>query len=78
MIVAPPEKFRQNPKSVRAAMNAKCFDCIYDSANGPPGTWRRQIAACTIQTCALWRFRAKSSSVKFNDQGEHYESMAEN
>ena len=65
-IALPPETLRRKPESIRAAINAKCFDCIYDSEDGGPGTWRRQIAACQIKTCALWPFRAKSSSTRVN------------
>jgi hypothetical protein len=65
-ILHPCERLKQNPNSKTAAINAKCFDCIYDPAEGGLGTWRRQIAACQIKTCALWNFRAKSSSARVN------------
>jgi hypothetical protein len=44
--------------SMRAAINAKCKDCIYDDC--APGNWRQQVAACTISTCSLWPYRPKS------------------
>ena len=72
--VLPTETLRRKPESLRAAINAKCFDCIYDPANGPPGTWRRQIAACPIKTCALWPFRAKSNSARVNPNESEDES----
>jgi hypothetical protein len=46
--------------SMRAAINAKCKDCIYDKC--APGNWRQQVEACTISTCSLWVYRPKSSS----------------
>jgi hypothetical protein len=48
--------------SMRAAINAKCKDCIYDSC--APGNWRQQVQACTISTCSLWAYRPKSSAGK--------------
>jgi hypothetical protein len=48
--------------SMRAAINAKCKDCIYDDC--APGNWRQQVQACTISTCSLWAYRPKSSSGK--------------
>jgi hypothetical protein len=44
--------------SMRAAINAKCKDCIYDDC--APGNWRQQVAACTISTCSLHPYRPKS------------------
>ena len=46
--------------SLRAAINAKCKDCIYDDC--APGNWRQQVTECTIRTCSLWEYRPKSSS----------------
>lgn len=48
--------------SMRAAINAKCKDCIYD--NCAPGTWRQQVEGCTIQTCPLWPHRPKAAKPK--------------
>lgn len=45
--------------SRQKAINAKCKDCIYDPLCGG-GTWRQQVEACTIKTCALWPYRPKS------------------
>jgi hypothetical protein len=47
---------------MRAGINAKCKDCIYDKYAG--GTWREQVEACTLTTCGLWPFRPKSASKK--------------
>ena len=42
--------------SLRRAINQKCRDCIYDPLSGH-GTWRQQIAGCTVYACPLWQFR---------------------
>lgn len=43
--------------SMRAAINAKCRDCIYDPLAG--GTWRAQTEACVDETCGLWPYRPR-------------------
>jgi len=40
---------------LRAAINAMCRGCIYDSAAG--GTARQQIIACRVTACPLWLVR---------------------
>jgi hypothetical protein len=45
--------------SLRAAINAKCKECIYDPISGR-GTWRQQVEACTSRTCPLFPVRPKS------------------
>jgi len=45
--------------SLRAAINAKCKDCIYDPLAG--GTWRAQVEGCTCRICPLWPVRPKST-----------------
>ncbi len=47
----PAEKAAENPTSMRAAINAKCEDCIYDPCDA--GTWQEQVRNCTDTTCAL-------------------------
>lgn len=37
------------------AMEAKCIDCTYWPDN--PGTWRQQVATCTVTSCPLWPVR---------------------
>lgn len=44
--------------SLRAAINDKCKDCIYDRC--APGNWRQQVSACTITGCSLWPYRPQS------------------
>ena len=42
--------------SLRGAINGKCRDCIYDPLSGG-GTWREQIAQCSVISCSLWPVR---------------------
>jgi len=39
------------------AIDAKCKDCIFDPAE--QGTWRQQVKACDIESCALHQYRPK-------------------
>lgn len=41
--------------SLRAVINAKCRDCVYDPSNG--GTWRQQVEDCAVKRCALYPVR---------------------
>ena len=41
--------------SLRAAINGNCRDCIHDPQ--APGTWREQVALCSVIRCALWPVR---------------------
>ena len=40
---------------LRAAVNAKCRECIYDPCQ--PGTWLAQVRACTSPRCPLYMVR---------------------
>jgi len=51
--------------SLRAVINAKCRECIYDPAS--PGTWREQVAQCTATRCAIWQVRPAPSGGPFAD-----------
>ena len=42
-------------KSLRKAINEMCKDCSYDKYD--KGTWRQQVAACTINVCPLHEVR---------------------
>ena len=42
--------------SLRAAINAKCRECIYDPYPGS-GNWRQQVEACTSPDCPLFSVR---------------------
>lgn len=46
--------------SLRAAINAKCKECIYDPLSGL-GNWRQQVTGCTAKACPLWTVRPLSS-----------------
>ena len=53
--------------SLRAAINAKCRDCIYDPLSGL-GNWRQQVSACDAEgACPLWPVRPRSSAEKQAD-----------
>lgn len=45
--------------SLRAAINGKCRECIYDPTPGL-GNWRQQITACQIASCSLHPYRPLS------------------
>lgn len=49
--------------SMRAAINAKCRDCIYDPYSGL-GNWRQQVTACSSSNCPLHPFRPVSKPHK--------------
>jgi hypothetical protein len=46
----PLEKAKENPKSLRSAVNAKCFECEGEGVD--PG-WRGRIKGCIIPDCPL-------------------------
>ena len=46
----PLEKAGKNPKSLRLAVNAKCYECEGEDAD--PG-WRSRIKGCIIPDCPL-------------------------
>jgi hypothetical protein len=50
----PIQKALKNPKSLRAAINAKCFDCQGQDADPAP-KWR--IGNCEISDCPLYPLR---------------------
>ena len=52
--------------SLRNAINANCRDCIYDPLSGG-GTWRQQVAQCSVIRCALWRVRPGPRSGPYAD-----------
>lgn len=47
---------REPRPSMRAAINAKCKDCIYDQKSGF-GTWREQVELCPCIGCPLYPVR---------------------
>lgn len=51
----PIAKAKANPKSLRAAINGKCWDCVGADADPNP---RGRIRDCTSEaTCTLWPLR---------------------
>lgn len=46
-------------RSMRAAIDAMCKQCIYDPHCGS-GTWRQQVEACTSTNCPLFDYRPKA------------------
>ena len=49
--------------SLRNAINANCRSCIHDPK--APGTWREQVAQCSVIRCALWPVRPAPSGGAF-------------
>ena len=45
---------------MRALINAKCCECIYDPDFRGAGTWRKQIEDCTSKNCPLYAIRPKT------------------
>ncbi len=45
-------------KSLRAAIDDKCRDCIFDPL--AVGNWRQQVTLCSVYSCPLWEVRPVS------------------
>jgi hypothetical protein len=58
--ITPIQRAWLNPKSLRLAINAQCFECIYDKSD--VGTWRQQVEACPSVNCPLFCQRPKATS----------------
>ena len=39
----------------KQGINMNCKACVYDPAEA--GTWRQQVKACSVKTCALYSWR---------------------
>ena len=50
--LSPLEKAKQNPKSMRLAINAFCYECM-----GFAKSWRTDVRDCTAPNCPLFGFR---------------------
>ena len=48
----PIEKAKQNPKSMRLAINANCYECM-----GFAKSWRGDVRNCTSPNCSFYGFR---------------------
>ena len=55
-------------RSMRAAINLMCRECIYDDQFKGGGTWREQVGACTVTKCALFEFRPHSRPRKNKEE----------
>ena len=61
-----PQKPRKAPKrGLRASINGKGKDCIYDPLSGG-GTWRQQVSNCPSKDCPLYPVRPLSQDYKIN------------
>jgi hypothetical protein len=58
--ITPTQRAKLNPKSLRLAVNAQCYDCIYDKSDA--GTWRQQVEACPSINCPLYCQRPRATS----------------
>jgi hypothetical protein len=73
----PIEKALKNPKSLRAAINAKCFDCQGQDADPAP-KWR--IGNCEISDCPLYSLRpyqdnqSRPTPIALRDNGKQESS----
>lgn len=61
--------------SLRAAIDTKCKDCIYDPRCGG-GTWREQIAQCSCVDCPLWSVRTGPTSGRFANYPKRIEDIS--
>ena len=59
-VKTPLERLADNPLSLRAAVNAKCYQCEGEDAD--PGV-KKRIGSCTIRECGLWAVRPYQRSV---------------
>ena len=72
----PPEynlirKLEKNPKSLRLAIDAMCFNCVGGTRDHMPDPgWRHLIATCTSKGCPLLGFRPYTSSQESTETGE--------
>ena len=55
------------------AIDAKCKECIYDPEED--GTWRQQVKACAIDTCALHPYRPMPYKVRNQPVEREYKTI---
>jgi len=55
------------------AIDAKCKECIYDPEED--GTWRQQVKACAINTCALHPYRPMPYKVRNQPVEREYKTI---
>ena len=51
----PVDRSNDDPNSLRKAIQANCYMCIYDPEQ--PGTWRDQVRSCVCTECPLHKVR---------------------
>jgi len=61
--LSPIEKANKNPKSLRMAINGKCWDCS--------GGQRLEIRECTVHTCTLYPVRPYQEKDSEDDGSEN-------
>lgn len=54
VIKNPIEKLQEEPKSLRRAINAMCFDCV---GAGHDPDWRGAVRECPCYNCPLYQVR---------------------
>lgn len=57
----PIERAKRNPRSLRLAVNAKCYDC--QGRDADPGV-KRRIGRCEISNCSLYPVRPYQKTVR--------------
>ena len=55
------------------AIDAKCKECIYDPEED--GTWRQQVKACAIDSCALHPYRPMPYKVRNHAVQPEYKTI---
>ena len=55
------------------AIAAKCKECIYDPEED--GTWRQQVKACAIDSCALHPYRPMPYKVRNHAVQPEYKTI---
>ena len=55
------------------AIAAKCKECIYDPDED--GTWRQQVRACDIESCALHQYRPMPYKVRNHAVQPEYKTI---
>jgi hypothetical protein len=63
---SPMVNVRLNPKSRKTAINAMCYECIYDKSD--TGTWRQQVEACQSTNCPLYHLRPRANCKEIDKQ----------
>lgn len=60
-------------KSLRAAINALCKECIYDDEMEE--SWRQQVTDCTSKKCPLYTVRPKTTRKKKDVRAASHQSL---